>query len=267
MRAPQLRMAARQARNNSFFNLRLEREEKNHRMANIVGYRRPVPGTQPPYLHPPYRSSIKRAPEKPLVYLPHTLSEVTGPSFGPELINVRACDLTRQHSGEPLGERIILSGRVLNENSRPVPNTLIEVWQANAAGRYLHKRDQHQAPLDPNFTGCGHTLTDAEGRYRFVTIKPGAYPWGNHLNAWRPAHIHVSVFGPAFATRLVTQMYFPGDPLLSFDPIFNGTADEKARNRLISLFDWETTIPDQALGYRFDIILNGREATPVETSK
>jgi protocatechuate 3,4-dioxygenase beta subunit len=236
-------------------------------MAIIAGYRRPVPGTQPPYLHPAYRSSIKRAPEKPLVYLPHTLSEVTGPSFGPQLIDVKACDLTRQHPGEPLGERIILTGHVLDEDARPVPNTLIEIWQANAAGRYLHKHDQHQAPLDPNFTGCGHTLTDAEGRYRFVTIKPGAYPWGNHPNAWRPAHIHVSVFGPAFATRLVTQMYFPGDPLLPFDPIFNGTPNAQARNRLISLFDWETTIPDQALGYRFDIILNGREATPVEGPK
>jgi protocatechuate 3,4-dioxygenase beta subunit len=236
-------------------------------MANIAGYRRPAPGTQPPYLHPAYRSSIKRAPEKPLVYLPHTISEVTGPSFSPSLIDVKACDLTRQHFGEPLGERIILTGQVLDEDSRPVPHTLVEVWQANAAGRYLHKNDQHQAPLDPNFSGSGHTLTDAQGRYRFVTIKPGAYPWGNHPNAWRPAHIHVSVFGPAFATRLVTQMYFPGDPLLPFDPIFNGTPDEKARNRLISLFDWETTIPDQALGYRFDIILNGREATPVEGPK
>jgi protocatechuate 3,4-dioxygenase beta subunit len=236
-------------------------------MANIVGYRRPSPGTQPSYLHPPYRSSIKRAPEKPLVYLPHTLSEVTGPSFVPELIDAKACDLTRRHSGEPLGERIIVSGRVLDENERPVPHTLVEVWQANAAGRYLHKSDQHEAPLDPNFTGCGHALTDAEGRYRFVTIKPGAYPWGNHHNAWRPAHIHFSIFGPAFATRLVTQMYFPGDPLLPYDPIFNCTADEEARQRLISLFDWETTIPQQALGYRFDIVLSGREATPVEDLK
>jgi protocatechuate 3,4-dioxygenase beta subunit len=236
-------------------------------MASIAGYRRYHPGTQPNHRHPPYVSSIKRAPSRPLVCLPHTLSEVTGPSFGPELIDVKACDLTRQHSGEPLGERIILTGRVLDEDSRPIPHTLIEVWQANAAGRYLHKQDQHQAPLDPNFTGRGHTLTDAEGRYRFVTIKPGAYPWGNHPNAWRPAHIHVSVFGPAFATRLVTQMYFPGDPLLPFDPIFNGTADEDARNRLISLFDWETTIPDQALGYRFDIVVNGRKATPVEGPK
>lgn len=236
-------------------------------MSYIAGYRRPYPGTQPNHLHPPYVSSIKRSPSKPLVYMPHTLSEVTGPAFGKESVDVKAFDLTRQHSGEPLGERIIVSGRVLDENSRPVPHTLVEIWQANAAGRYLHKVDQHGAPLDPNFTGCGHTLTDSEGRYRFVTIRPGEYPWANHYNAWRPKHIHFSVFGPAFATRLVTQMYFPGDALIPFDPIFNCTADEKARNRLISLFDWETTIPQHALGYRFDIILAGREATPWEDSR
>jgi protocatechuate 3,4-dioxygenase beta subunit len=233
-------------------------------MANIAGYRRPAPGTQPNHLHPAYVSTIKRAPSKPLVYLPHTLTEITGPVFGKQAIDAKACDLTRQPSGEALGARIIVSGRVLDENGRAVPHTLVEIWQANAAGRYLHKRDQHEAPLDPNFTGSGHALTDDEGRYRFVTILPGAYPWANHHNAWRPAHIHFSLFGPAFATRLVTQMYFPGDPLLPFDPIFNCTADEKARNRLISLFDWETTIPSQALGYRFDIILSGREATPME---
>ena len=233
-------------------------------MTNLAGYRRPYPGTQPAHLHPPYVSSIKRAPTRPLIYLPHTLSEVTGPVFGKETVDVKASDLTRQHKGEPLGERIIVSGRVLDENGRPVPDTLVEVWQANAAGRYFHKVDQHGAPLDPNFTGCGHTLTDSEGRYRFVTIRPGEYPWRNHYNAWRPAHIHFSLFGPAFATRLVTQMFFPGDPLLPFDPIFNCTADEKARNRLISLFDWETTIPEHALGYRFDVILSGREATPME---
>jgi protocatechuate 3,4-dioxygenase beta subunit len=231
---------------------------------NIAGYRRPFPGTQPEYLHSSYVSSLKRAPKKPLVHIPHTLSEVTGPVFEREIVNVKAFDLTKQHSGDPLGERIVVSGRVLDENGRPVRDTLIEIWQANAAGRYLHKRDQHEAPLDPNFSGSGHTMTDSEGRYRFVTIRPGEYPWGNHHNAWRPAHIHFSVFGPAFATRLVTQMYFPGDPLTAYDPIFNCTADEKARNRLISLFDWENTIPSQALGYRFDIILSGREATPME---
>jgi protocatechuate 3,4-dioxygenase, beta subunit len=233
-------------------------------MTNIAGYRRPDTGTQPKHLHPPYVSSVKRAPSRPLVYMPHTLTEVTGPLFGKEAIDLKACDLTRQHAGEPLGERIIVSGRVVDEDARPVPHTLVEVWQANAAGRYLHEADQHDAPLDPNFTGCGHTLTDGEGRYRFVTIRPGAYPWRNHHNAWRPAHIHFSIFGPAFATRLVTQMYFPGDALIPYDPIFNCTSDEQARNRLISVFDWGSTIPDRALSYRFDIILNGREATPME---
>jgi protocatechuate 3,4-dioxygenase beta subunit len=233
-------------------------------MAKIAGYRRPYVGTQPNHLHPSYVSSIKRAPAKPLIYLPPTLSEVTGPLFGKESVDVKASDLTKQHSGPPLGGRIVVSGRVIDEDGRPVRDTLVEIWQANAAGRYLHKRDQHNAPLDPNFTGSGHTLTDSEGRYRFVTIRPGEYPWGNHHNAWRPAHIHFSLFGPAFATRLITQMFFPGDPLIPFDPIFNCTADEKARNRLISLFDWETTIPSQALGYRFDIVLSGREATPME---
>ncbi len=230
-----------------------------------AGYRRYHPGTQPTHCHPPYVSSLKRSPSRPLVHLPQTLSETTGPSFGPESVDLKASDLTRQHAVAPIGERIVVSGRVLDEEGKALAHTLIEIWQANSAGRYLHKRDQHDAPLDPNFTGCGHALTDAEGRYRFVTIKPGGYPWGNHHNAWRPAHIHFSVFGPAFATRLVTQMYFPGDPLLPYDPIFNCTADEQARNRLISAFDWETTVPVTALGYKFDIVLSGREATPVAT--
>jgi protocatechuate 3,4-dioxygenase beta subunit len=233
-------------------------------MGNIAGYRRPMPGTQPNHLHPAYVSSIKRAPNHPLVQIPQTLSEITGPVFDRKIVDVKAFDLTKQHSGAPQGERIIVSGRVIDENGRPVRDTLLEIWQANAAGRYLHKRDQHDAPLDPNFSGSGHTITDSEGRYRFVTIRPGEYPWGNHYNAWRPAHIHFSLFGPAFATRLVTQMYFPGDPLLAYDPIFNCTADEMARQRLVSQFDWETTLPVQALGYRFDIVLSGREATPME---
>ena len=233
-------------------------------MANLAGYRRPYPGTQPNLLHPPYVSSTKRSPSKPLVYLPHTLSEITGPRFDTAKIDVQACDLTRQHKGEPLGERITVSGRVLDENGHVVPRTLIEIWQANAAGRYHHNVDQHNAPLDPNFTGLGRTLTDDQGRYRFVTIRPGEYPWRNHYNAWRPAHIHFSVFGPAFATRLVTQMYFPGDPLLAYDPIFNCTEDEKARHRLISVFDWEKTEPDEWLGYKFDIVLSGRLSTPWE---
>ncbi|HET6181021.1 MAG TPA: protocatechuate 3,4-dioxygenase subunit beta [Candidatus Sulfotelmatobacter sp.] len=233
-------------------------------MNRIAGYRTPQPGTQPNHLHLPYVSSVKRAPLRPPVRIPYTLSEITGPSFGSEIITPGAYDLTQQHSGEPLGERIIVGGRVLDEDNRPLANTLVEIWQANAAGRYLHEVDQHTAPLDPNFTGCGHAVTDSEGRYRFVTIRPGEYPWRNHYNAWRPAHIHFSLFGPAFATRLVTQMYFPNDPLIPFDPIFNCTADEKARQRLISAFDWETTVPDHALGYRFDIVLRGREATPME---
>jgi protocatechuate 3,4-dioxygenase, beta subunit len=233
-------------------------------MAKFRGYRRAAAGTQPSHLHPAYVSSIKRAPSKPLVYLPHTLSEITGPSFDSSAIDAKACDLTRTGHDEPLGERIIVSGRVRDEDGRPVAHTLIEVWQANAAGRYRHNVDQHNAPLDPNFEGSGHTLTDEHGNFRFITIRPGAYPWRNHYNAWRPAHLHFSVLGPAFATRLITQMYFPGDALLPFDPIFNCTGDEEARNRLISLFDWETTVCEQALGYRFDIILSGRDSTPWE---
>jgi protocatechuate 3,4-dioxygenase, beta subunit len=230
----------------------------------IAGYRPLHPGTQPDHLHLPYVSSIKRSPTKPQIRIPFTLSEVTGPSFPPGIVQPKASDLTRQHSGEPLGERIIVSGRVLDENARPLANTLVEIWQANAGGRYRHEVDRHDAPLDPNFTGSGQAITNERGEYRFVTIRPGEYPWRNHYNAWRAAHIHFSLFGPSFATRLVTQMYFPGDSLIPFDPIFNCTADEKARNRLISVFDWETTIPEHALGYRFDLILRGRDATPME---
>lgn len=213
---------------------------------------------------PDYRSTLKRAPSQPLILLPHTLSETTGPVFGHVAVNAGDSDLTRQHAGEPLGERIIVTGRVLDEEGRPVPHTLIEIWQANAAGRYVHVRDQHPAPLDPNFTGAGRALTDAEGRYRFVTVKPGAYPWRNHHNAWRPAHIHFSLFGPSFLSRVITQMYFPGDPLFPYDPIFQSITDERARNRLISRFDITTTEPEWALAYQFDIVLRGRDATPVE---
>lgn len=233
-------------------------------MPRIVPYRRPRPGGEPPYLHPPYASSVRRAPTRPLVLLPHTLSEVTGPVFGHRDVAATDVDLTAQHAGEPLGERIIVSGRVLDEGGRPVPHTLVEVWQANAAGRYRHVNDGHPAPLDPNFDGYGRAVTDGEGRYRFVSIRPGAYPWKNHPNAWRPAHVHFSLFGPAFTTRLVTQMYFPGDPLLPFDPIFNGIPDAGARARLVSAFDWESTVPEHALGFRFDLVLRGRDATPME---
>jgi protocatechuate 3,4-dioxygenase, beta subunit len=227
-------------------------------------YRRYPANTQPPLIYPPYKSTISRSPRQPLIILPHTLSEVTGPVYGHGDIAETDNDLTRQHAGEPVGERIIVSGRVLDGNGRAVPDTLIEIWQCNAAGRYRYEVDQHPAPLDPNFSGAGRTMTDEQGNYRFVTIKPGAYPWENHPNAWRPAHIHFSMFGTAFATRLVTQMYFPGDPLFPFDPVMNSIPDEKGRQRLISKFEMDLTQPDWALGYRFDIVLRGRESTPFE---
>ncbi|TCU70212.1 protocatechuate 3,4-dioxygenase beta subunit [Bradyrhizobium sp. R2.2-H] len=215
-------------------------------------------------LSPEYKSSIKRAPNKPLIPMRHTLSELTGPVYGHETVREGDNDLTTQHSGEPIGERIIVHGHVRDEDGRGVPNSLVEIWQANSCGRYVHVRDQHPAPLDPNFTGAGRTVSDASGYYRFVTIKPGAYPWGNHHNAWRPAHIHLSVFGHSFVTRLVTQMYFPNDPLFPFDPIFNSVPDEKARARMVSSFDLENTKPEWALCYRFDIVLRGKNATPME---
>jgi protocatechuate 3,4-dioxygenase beta subunit len=218
----------------------------------------------PPSLFPPYTSTIKRSPKKPLVIIPQTLSEVTGPVYGHNKVEKYDNDLTLGHPGEPVGERIIVTGRLLDEDGRPVPNSLVELWQCNAAGRYAHKVDQHPAPLDPNFSGAGRCMTDSEGRYKFVTIKPGAYPWRNHHNAWRPAHIHFSLFGPSFLTRLVTQMFFPGDPLFPFDPIFNGIPDPKARERMICKFDMDTTQPEWALGYQFDIVLRGRNATPME---
>ena len=223
--------------------------------------------SQPPLIHAPYRSSVLRGPTRPLLKLPPTLSEITGPLHGAASADALDSDLTRnaRRNGEPLGERIVVTGRVLGDDARPVPGTLVEVWQANAAGRYIHATDQHDAPIDPNFLGAGRCVTDAQGCYRFVTIKPGAYPWGNHHNAWRPAHIHFSVFGHSFVSRLVTQMYFPGDPLFPFDPIFNSVTDEKARMRMVSDFDMENTKPDWALCYRFNIVLRGRNATPMET--
>jgi protocatechuate 3,4-dioxygenase beta subunit len=226
--------------------------------------RRPPEGTHPPRDFSGYRSTALRHPTQKLVLIPQTLSELTGPVYGYGKIGPVDNDLTRQHPGEPLGERIVLEGRVLDADGRPVTGTLIELWQANAAGRYIHQVDQHAAPLDPNFTGAGRALTDAEGRYRFVTIKPGAYPWRNHPNAWRPAHLHLSLFGQNFTTRLVTQMYFPGDPLLPLDPIFNSVPDEKARQRLVADFDIELTQPEWALGYHWDIVLRGRDATVFE---
>ena len=242
----------------------MESYVKQETTTRLVGYRRDDLGVHPPYDSPEYRSTQYRHPTRPLVLLPHTLSEITGPVFGHNSVRPEDSDLTTQHSGEPLGERIVVSGRLLDGDSRPVRHSLIEIWQANAAGRYAHHVDQHPAPLDPNFSGAGRCLTDEEGRYRFVTIRPGAYPWGNHHNAWRPAHIHFSVFGPAFATRLVTQMYFPGDPLFPYDPIFQSVRDARDRERTISTFDWSLTEPEWALGYRFDIVVRGREATPFE---
>ena len=222
-------------------------------------------GSHPPHIHPAYKSTPLRGPTKPLIPLKQTLSELSGPVYGHESVGKLDADLTKngRKNGEPLGERIIVSGRVLDEDGRPQPNTLIEIWQANAAGRYIHKVDQHDAPLDPNFFGGGRCVTDSEGRYRFTSVKPGAYPWGNHYNAWRPNHIHFSLFGPSFVTRLVTQMYFPGDPLLALDPIYLGTP-AGARERLISKFSIETTEPGFALGYAFDFVLRGRKQTPVE---
>jgi protocatechuate 3,4-dioxygenase beta subunit len=221
---------------------------------------RPEDPLQTPSLFPAYASTVLRSPRKPLVPIPQTLTETTGPAG---LCRLPVADLTKMGKGEPLGERIIVSGRVLDDAGRPVPCAVVEVWQCNAAGRYLHAHDQHSAPLDPNFTGEGRVVTDDHGRYRFVTIKPGAYPWRNHYNAWRPAHIHFSLFGPAFVTRLVTQMYFPGDPLIPLDPIA-GSAPEATRHRMISRFDIETTENEWALGYVFDIVLRGRDATPME---
>src|SRR5262245_4861039 len=227
-------------------------------------YARGGGAVDPPLRYADYRSTQVRSPSRPLISIPQTLSEVTGPLYGHSDVKSEEADLTRQHAGEPLGQRIIVSGRLLDEGGRPVPHSLVEIWQCNAAGRYIHAVDQHPAPLDPNFTGAGRCVTDASGAYRFITIKPGAYPWGNHPNAWRPAHIHFSLFGPSFLTRLVTQMYFPGDPLFPFDPIFNSVSDAKARERMICKFDLETTRPDWALGYVWDIVLRGPGATPLD---
>ena len=224
----------------------------------------PDTGSHPPLDYEDYKSTALRAPKRAPVPLRQLSTELTAPVLGDRRIGELDHDLTRQHEGEPLGERIILHGRVLDGDGRPVRNTLIEIWQANAAGRYHHVVDRHPAPLDPNFTGAGRCITDDEGRYRFITIKPGAYPWKNHPNAWRSAHIHVSLLGPAFATRLVTQMYFPGDPLFYQDPIFNSVRDPEHRGLMICEFDLSETVPEWALAYHFDIYLRGREATPME---
>jgi protocatechuate 3,4-dioxygenase beta subunit len=240
--------------------------ETNDAMTGLVlpRYQR-ADGVHPPLDYPGYRSSALRAPSQPLVPMPQWLTEVTGPLLGHERVRPEDADLTTRHAGEPLGERIIVTGRVLDSDGRPVPDTLVEIWQANSAGRYAHAVDNHPAPLDQNFDGGGRCMTDSEGRYRFVTIKPGPYPWGNHLNAWRPAHIHFSVFGRAFTQRLVTQMYFPGDPLFAQDPIFNSVPDPKARERMIARFELGLTVPEWALGFEWDVVLRGRSATVFET--
>ncbi len=233
--------------------------------ATETPFRPYAPGTQPPLDAPDYGSTQKRHPAAALVRLPggHTATELTAPRFSPSRYPAMA-DLTAPGGGKALGERIIVAGRVLDEDGCAVPGVMIELWQANAAGRYDHARDQHDAPCDPNFHGAGRVFSDEDGRYRFTTIKPGAYPWRNHPNAWRPNHIHYSLLGSGFAQRLVTQMYFPGDPLLALDPIFNATPDEAARTRLVAGFDLDITQPEWALGYRFDVVLRGRGATPFE---
>ena len=219
----------------------------------------------PPYLYAAYRATILRAPDQPLIDVPLTLSELTGPGPAVSAVTPADADLTTNAAtgGEALGQRIIVTGRVLDEYERPVPNTLIEIWQANSAGRYLHRRDSWPAPLDPNFLGMGRCLTDEDGVYRFLSVRPGAYPWGNHPNAWRPSHIHFSLLGPGLTSRLVTQMYFPDDPLHALDPIMM-SAPETARLRLIAAYAHDVTEPEWALGYRFDIVLDGPNATPFE---
>ena len=231
----------------------------------LPAYERPA-GVNPPLDYPPYRSTERRAPRQPLLVVPQRLTEVTGPLLGAERVLAADADLTTQHAGEPLGERIIVAGRVLDSGGRAVPGTLVEIWQANAAGRYRHQADQHPAPLDPNFTGAGRCLTDSQGRYRFVTIKPGAYPWQNHHNAWRAQHIHFSLFGRAFTQRLVTQMFFPSDPLFSQDPIFS-SIPEAARERVIARFDLDHTEPEWALAYTWDIVLRGHGAGVFEAGE
>ncbi len=223
---------------------------------------------EPADAHPPmdfeaYKSTALRHPKQPLVYLPQAITEITGPQLG-GLAGESDNDLTQQHEGVPIGERIIVYGRVFDTEGKPLRDTLIEIWQANAGGRYRHKWDRWPADLDPNFSGAGRCVTDDHGHYTFTTIKPGPYPWGNHHNAWRPAHIHFSLLGRAFAQRLVTQMYFPGDPLFPYDPIFNSVRDQAARERMISRFSIHDTVPNWALAYEFDIYLRGPGQTAFE---
>ncbi len=209
-----------------------------------------------------YKSTKLRGPLRSAIRLHDSLAASLPTQAPIALITARDCDLTRHGAAEPQGQAITVSGRVVDEDGRAVSDSLVEIWQCNAAGRYAHEKDDHDAPLDPNFSGWGKCLTDSDGRYRFKTIKPGAYPWGNHENAWRPAHIHFSLFGNVYAQRLITQMYFPDDPLFPFDPIFNSVPDAAARQRMISQFSMDETIPGTSLGFTFDIVLRGRTATP-----
>ncbi|MFI6349029.1 protocatechuate 3,4-dioxygenase subunit beta [Streptomyces sp. NPDC050560] len=254
----------------------LTQSDINHEVADLQSaYDKAVADGAPHRSHPrrdyrPYRSSVLRHPTRPPVAVeggdPETV-ELSGPVFGPTDVTDTDNDLTVQHQGEPLGERITVTGRLLDRSGRPVRGQLVEVWQANASGRYAHQRDQHPAPLDPHFTGVGRTLTDDEGRYRFTTIKPGAYPWRNHDNAWRPAHIHFSFFGTAFTQRLVTQMYFPGDPLFAYDPILRSVTDTAARERLVAHYRHELSEPEFSLGYEWDVVLDGPSATWAEEGR
>lgn len=232
-------------------------------MGDPVPFRAVTAGSQPANDTPSYRSTQARHPKRPLLRVPHTITETTAPAFAPAQFRPMD-DLSVTDGIMAQGERIAVGGRVTDEAGRPVPHTMIEVWQANAAGRYAHPGDTHDAPLDPPFSGEGRVFTDADGTYRFVSIKPGAYPWRNHANAWRPNHIHFSLFGSGFAQRLITQMYFPGDPLLPLDPVFNAIPDAASRQRLVSAFDLGLTVPEWALGYRFDIVLRGPAQTPME---
>lgn len=222
-----------------------------------------APGTHPALIYPPYKSTHKRGPGEALLRIASPAAVSTNVQAGRALIQPFDTDLTAHGQGAPLGEKIVVTGVVRDEDGQPVRNSLVEVWQANSAGRYWHQRDLHEAPLDPNFYGVGKMLTDDDGRYRFVTIKPGPYPWGNHDKAWRPAHIHFSMFGSVYAQRLVTQMYFPSDPLFDYDPIFQSIPDLAARQRLIARFSLEQTVGAEMLGYEFDIVLRGRDATPM----
>ena len=235
------------------------------RRLRLPRYRRTDASLRTPVGFSEYRSTGMRAPLRTPVDLPQRLTEVTGPLLGEDRVSAADADLTRRAGGEAVGQRIVVSGRVLDGDGRPVPNTLVEVWQANAGGRYRHVVDNWPAPLDPHFDGLGRVLTDGQGRYEFTTIKPGAYPWGNHHNAWRPAHIHFSLFGRAFSQRLVTQMYFPDDPLFFQDPIF-AAIPEAARRLAISRYDYERTVPNWALAFTWDIVLRGADQTPFEST-